>query len=179
MATNLIAFAGMVIGAVTLLFLIRYVRATKQIAKAAVEQAEAGRKLVTVANDQLEGLSKPVVVVDGIETGSGNFFLIPLRNIGTGSALVISGSVTEKTGLGSGRKLQFASSIPFLEQGGDRKVARVYPIPLGFAAGTVECTYFSTSGAHYLSTSTFEAGSLVGFAAQVYSDKKGAGGNVE
>ena len=74
---DVIMLASLIVQIVTLCYLIRYVRATVGIQKAAVaqtqtgqdlvraanEQAEASRELVEAADDQSEGLSKPVVTV--------------------------------------------------------------------------------------------------------------------
>jgi hypothetical protein len=72
--------AGLVVQVVALCYLVKYVRATVGIQKAAVAQTQASQDLVRVGNDQVkvsqdllkaaneqsEGLSKPVLTLEAI-----------------------------------------------------------------------------------------------------------------
>jgi hypothetical protein len=140
---------GLLVSVVTLLFLIIYVRATKGIEKA--------------ANEQSEGLAKPVIVVEssGVNSSveailSGGLFSeigdggVRLINIGTGPALWLEWSATGKRYSDKG-PCGSAGFVPYLTPG--------QPIPAGCSRGfvsglsflTVECKYRSLSGTHYVS----------------------------
>jgi hypothetical protein len=178
-AQSAILLGGLVVQIVTLCYLIKYVQATVGIQKAAVEQTKASQDLVNVgnaqisvsqellkaANEQSEGLSKPVVFAKP-KLRDGNFLNIELANIGTGPAIEIGGFVLENTESPQESKLAFQWPVPYLEahQNGDTRVAGAAP---GLPRRNVECSYRSISGRMYVSSTQIDERNLVsGFRVQ-------------
>jgi hypothetical protein len=160
---NIVLLVGLIVQIVTLCYLVKYVRATVRIQKAAVaqtqasqdlvkvgnEQAQASRELVKVANEQSEGLSKPVIFARST-AHQDSFLRIQLVNIGTGPAIEIGGSVVEGPGSSQGNRLCFQWPIPYLEAH-QEQWTRAMGAALGQPTMTVECSYRSISGRKYIS----------------------------
>jgi hypothetical protein len=172
-AQNIIMLAGLVVQIVTLCYLIKYVRATIGIQKAAGaqtqasqdlvkvgnEQAQASRELVKAANEQSEGLSKPVIFARSTDR-QGSFLNIHLVNIGTGPAIEIGGFILEKPGSSPENQLHFQSLVPYLEAHEDNGT-RVTGAAPGQLKRTGQCSYRSISGRKYVSLTELDDRNMV------------------
>ncbi|MGD0456850.1 MAG: hypothetical protein ABSC21_03795 [Terriglobia bacterium] len=172
-AQNIVMLGGLVVQIVTLCYLIKYVRATVGMQKAAGaqtqasqdlvkvgnEQAQASRELVKAANEQSEGLSKPVIFARSTARQD-SFLNIQLVNIGTGPAIEIGGSVVEDPGSSQGKRLCFQRPIPYLEAH-QEYWTRVMGAAPGQPKRTVECSYRSISGLKYVSMTQLDDRNMV------------------
>lgn len=162
-AQNIILLAGLAVQIVAVIFLVRYVRATKGIEKA--------------SNEQSEGLSKPVVTVRLEPVHTDEAILaglscqmagdqMELANIGTGPALKLSWRIKERGHSGPNREAVHEGFVPYLPSG--HKIAT--PIMRGYLTGddsfSVECTYRSISDAEYVSQTEFEGMMATGFSVE-------------
>lgn len=139
-AANCIAAVSLLVSVVTLVFLVSYVRATRRIASASLEQVEAS--------------FRPAIAV---ESGPGGISASPLlKNIGKGPAMEIEWSIPNSV---------FKGKISFLEPTIARslQLAEGGPKALTNAAmkgdqdkASIECTYRSISGKWYRSSSVFD-----------------------
>ncbi|HEV2498702.1 MAG TPA: hypothetical protein VGY31_03875 [Terriglobia bacterium] len=93
---TIIQLAGLGVSIVGLIYLIKYVRATKGIEDAAVEQsraaneqAKASQALVKAADEQRENLCLPIIMAVGIDVNRN----VTLRNLGNGPAIKVEGNV--------------------------------------------------------------------------------------
>jgi hypothetical protein len=177
-----VMLAGLVVQVVALCYLIKYVRATVGIQKAAAAQTQASQDLVRVgneqvrvsqdllkaANEQSEGLSRPVIVVEssplspsggiGPIPGEGLFSQIGegvrLVNVGTGPALWAEWSTAGQHRTGEKGDSRSAGFVPYLRPDG----AIATECSRGYVSGlnslTVECTYQSLGGVRYTSRTT-------------------------
>ena len=148
-AQNIILAGGLALQVVMLVFLVKYVRATKGIEKA--------------SNEQSEGLSKPVVtvrlqsartdeaIVEGLSCEIAGD-QIELTNIGTGPALKLRWRVQEK---GEPHKLGPEGYVPYLEPGKTVKTSLLRGYITGMDEFSLECSYASVSNAQYVSTAEF------------------------
>lgn len=165
-AQNIVLLGGLVVQIVTLCYLIKYVRATLGIQKAAGaqtqtsqdlvkvgnEQAQASRELVKAANEQSEGLSKPAVTVLRLKRQGGNVqgkiaWILELKNIGNGPALSLRWKLTcDRSALDG--------TIPFMEAGSEPSPiwTAQTDAPAGQVSPIVECSYRSLSDIEYVST---------------------------
>jgi len=168
---------GLVVSFVTVIFLIKYVRATKGIQKAAVEQCRATNELVTAANEQTkvslelveaaneqsEGLAKPVIVVEATRVNSSEEALLSgglfseigdgvrLTNIGTGPALSLEWSAAGRHHSDKSRTSSRGGSVPYLRPAETIQTGYSRGYVSGLNSLTVECKYSSLSGTRYVS----------------------------
>ena len=170
---DVIMLASLIVQIVTLCYLIKYVRATVGIQKAAVEQTKASQALVNVgheqtrvsqellkaANEQSEGLSKPVIFARSTRREQG-LLVVSLINVGNGPALEIGGFVLENIESPQERKLAFQWLVPYLEahRDSDSRVAGAAP---GLPRRSVECSYRSISGRMYVSSTQIDEQNMV------------------
>lgn len=172
-AQNLIVFGTLAIQIVTLCYLVKYVRATVGIQKAAMEQTKASQDLVKVgseqtrvsqellkaANEQSEGLSKPVIFASSTRS-DGGFLVVNLTNVGSGPAIEIEGFVLENTGSPQENKLAFQWPVPCLEAHQNRDT-RVVGATSGLPRRNVQCSYYSISGRAYVSSTQIDERNMV------------------
>jgi hypothetical protein len=170
-------FGGLVVQIVTLCYLIKYVRATIGIQRAAVAQTRAGQDLVRAANDQAEvtrelveaadeqseGLSKPVVTVrcsvpipDDMVLLSGHTTArvrgadLELVNIGNGPAIRVHCDLVHQRPAPAPASCHMVE-VPYLE------AHERIPIPWPRTALAendtcdIQCSYDSLSGRAHLS----------------------------
>jgi hypothetical protein len=150
---NVILFLQFIVSVVALIFLIKYVRSTEGIEKA--------------ANEQSEGLSKPVVTILANAMQSDKAFFeemvaettgqhVQLVNIGTGPAIKLKWSIdwTEKGN--KGLKGDQQGFVPYLEAGKTLETS----LPRVFLTGQIECSvrcsYRSISEAEYTSLAVLD-----------------------
>jgi len=136
------------------MFLWRYVISTRGIEKASVQQAE-------VSADQLEGSSRPVLVL------SGDALKLALANIGNGPALNVQWWVwPEEQGWPNSLEAP-AGRIGFIEVGKSGELPHA-PAFLTNPPRKVICRYESVGGITYRSEGTIKRDSMVG----VWYDQK-------
>lgn len=154
-AQNVILLLQFLVSVVTLVFLIKYVRATVGIEKA--------------ANEQSEGLSKPAVtvycrvpnptveaVLKGISFGEIVGPDLEMVNIGNGPALQLHWSLTWKSQRQNGLGGSQNGFVPFLSPG-DKFATTISRNLLGQDnLCSVRCSYRGLSGAEYVSVAGLE-----------------------
>lgn len=167
-AENTVLLGGLVVQIMTLCYLIKYVRATVGIQEAAAAQTQASQDLVRVggeqirvsqqlvnaANEQSEGLSRPVIFPRSIER-QGDFLLIRLLNIGAGPAIEIRGFILDNPGSAQECRFEFQWSLPYLEAHQDT-ATRVMGVAPSQHKRKVKCSYRSISGLKYVSATEFD-----------------------
>jgi hypothetical protein len=173
---SIVLLGGLVVQSVTLCYLIKYVRATVGIQKAAVAQTQASQDLVKVGNDQIkvsqdlvkaaneqsEGLSKPVLsVACDPSTAEIPGYNLEILNIGNGPAIQVEVTVERHlTPSGHSKALQDVlcrRNLPYL-RAGER-----FPLPVtrpeidsnmvvGKTECSVTCSYKGVSEVRHLCT---------------------------
>lgn len=139
-AQNWISGLGLVVSVVTLVYLIKYVRATKGIERASREQSE--------------GLSKPVIFAHSIGWET-NLEYVTVVNIGTGPALGVRGVVVEGPGSSTERRFSFKQLFAHVEAS-EKEKSLVPNGTSGPLKRTVECTYRSISDTEYVSRTAYD-----------------------
>jgi hypothetical protein len=163
---NIVVLGGLVVQIATLCYLIKYVRATAGIQKAAVAQTQASQELVNAANEQSEGLSKPALTLRATAhspTIDENFTELVNRkmrmraepnadgclvmiNIGNGPALHVQYEIRDRAPQGG---KPFTGAAAYVQAG--------MPMPLPLKSGNfikgkhqkITCLYASLSGNRY------------------------------
>jgi hypothetical protein len=169
--------AALLVSVVTLGLLFMYVRATKGIEKAAVEQSRVTNELVAAANEQtnvshalvraaneqIEGLAKPVIVVEATRVNSSEEAILSgglfseighgarLTNIGTGPALSLEWSAAGRHHSDKSRTSSTGGSVPYLRPAETIQTGYSRGYVSGLNSLTVECKYSSLSGTRYVS----------------------------
>ncbi|MGA8500418.1 MAG: hypothetical protein WB683_02635 [Candidatus Sulfotelmatobacter sp.] len=140
MLANYISAASLLVSALTLVFLIIYVRATGKIAKASVEQVEAS--------------FRPAIVAQSESSSVAAFPL--LKNIGKGPAMQIEWSIPNSVFHGKIAYLEptVSQKLPLPE--GGPKILTNAAVGGGNNKASIECTYRSISGKSYSSSNQFD-----------------------
>ncbi len=152
---NIILLAGLLVQIVTLIFLVRYVRATKGIENAANEQTNGTQNLVKAANEQSEGLSKPAVAATQIQRAQAEAFILHVKNIGNGPALAVQWKLEVNPDAADQPICE--GHVAYMEAGQPREIwARVQRAPKELMGYRVRCTYRSLADSRYVATSILD-----------------------